>query len=446
MGTTLWTFAQHAADHWHHSSSTTRQAVSNATAVGESAPPPLAHVTPTLDPALERVRHACDLLAKSCAPSAPARRRLLFSTLRSWWAWADAAEHHEPIIIPSNASRPASALVPPRNVSASRSSASASAMGSGAGPPVPTLPNLVCVKTPKCASSTFCGLLRRVAATRGLSGARGSSWIAAEPGVWANHAPLGLLYPKMRHLRLPSFLLTFVREPASRCLSEFYHFRVSRESVPPTAEHKIGALKACANRMHEYVRTGSNARADTPEALVRNVYSFVGVVERFEESAVLLASALGVPLSSVLYLPSKNSSEARRDPLGHLMVAHPAMASEPESVRAHATGDDFNQRNALDVRLWTSANALLEERWAAERHTLEKHLVAFRGMLRTAHNECGEHPSSTSHATANGLMADHNRAGSSSSTSLNRVTTCYWRDHGCGYPCLDKLHHSGDSA
>jgi len=85
---------------------------------------------------------------------------------------------------------------------------------------------------------------------------------------------------------------------------------VTREHTVPTAEHKLEALRKCSNDVFRYVR--ASAREAAPEELVHRTYSFVGVVERFDESAVLLASLLRVPLHAVLYITSKNSTDERR--------------------------------------------------------------------------------------------------------------------------------------
>ena len=136
--------------------------------------------------------------------------------------------------------------------------------------------NLVCIKIPKSASSTTCGIARRIAASTHISGAfDGGRWISKEPGLWANHASLAHLYPLMGTLRMRVFLFTFVREPSARCLSEYYHFDVSRKSASQSAAAKVAALSMCQNNMHNYTRREAR---DTPEALVRGVYSFEGVV------------------------------------------------------------------------------------------------------------------------------------------------------------------------
>ena len=225
------------------------------------------------------------------------------------------------------------------------------------------------------------------------------------------------LNPKMSLLKRPVVLLTFVREPAARCLSEFYHFHVSRNAEAPSESNKIAALRGCNNIMTNYA--GKDAKS-LPEDLVSNVYSFVGLVERFDESVVLLASMLNLPLHTVLYLTSKNSSEGRRDPLGKAMVAHPTLDAEPPSVRAYAESSEFRRNNALDMRLWKAAYTTLQARWAAHAPMLEERLSTFRSMLGRARDECS--PSS-----------------SNTSQSLDHVMECYWHDHGCGHVCLDRL-------
>lgn len=64
----------------------------------------------------------------------------------------------------------------------------------------------------------------------------------------------------------------------------------------------------------------------------------IGVVEEFDASMVVLAADLRVPLDTVLYISSKNSSELRRDdlamggPRAAFMVRHPILETEPTEV------------------------------------------------------------------------------------------------------------------
>ena len=107
--------------------------------------------------------------------------------------------------------------------------------------------NLVYVKILKCASSTTGGVARRIAAHHHYHGSGSDEWITDEPGVYANHGSFGSSsdascshrygcpsLPLMATLSRPAFLFTFVRSPAARCLSKFYHFHASRRGTIPT--------------------------------------------------------------------------------------------------------------------------------------------------------------------------------------------------------------------
>ena len=121
---------------------------------------------------------------------------------------------------------------------------------------------------------------------------------------------------------------------------------------------------ACSNYVFNYLRKN---HSDTPESLVgisyergtpgvAGVYGFVGIVERYDESMVMLSFLLRIPLSDVLYLRSKESTMRG-------LVRHPSLAEEDPNVRAYVAGEEFNTSNALDYELHAAASAELDRRW-----------------------------------------------------------------------------------
>ena len=175
----------------------------------------------------------------------------------------------------------------------------------------------------------------------------------------------------MKKLKMRSFLWTMIRLPVPRCMSEYYftmrESRTTREShVGGLRRHsresgleEAGAGKlefigaACSNYVFNYLIRN---HSDTPESLVGGVYGFVGVAERYDESMVMLAFLLRIPLSDVLYLKSKESTMRG-------LVRHLPMAEEDPDVRAHLASAEFNASNALDYALHALANAELDRRW-----------------------------------------------------------------------------------
>ena len=249
--------------------------------------------------------------------------------------------------------------------------------------------NLVYIKVTKCASSTSGGVTRRIGAYNNLSGVPNATWIKSEPGLWANHGAWNtttgrIHWQSMLHFRLRTFLWTVVRQPASRCLSHHYfNFRetkttLKRQQLADSTHEKLVKLQQCKDHAFNYIRPPDEAarsfglRAWTPAALVDRVYSFVGLVERYDESMVLLASLLGIPLSQVLYLPSKDSRTSHQ--YGHAMVPHASLSDEPGEVRQAATSAAFNESNAADLELHRLAGE--RRRHVTSSHDLELHRLA----------------------------------------------------------------------
>jgi len=84
----------------------------------------------------------------------------------------------------------------------------------------------ILVKPKKVGGSTMAGIIRRIGEKRGYWGYSNMLPIVWEPGVWANHAHLSTFWRHMWLLRRPSILIAWGRQPADRCLSSYYHFKV----------------------------------------------------------------------------------------------------------------------------------------------------------------------------------------------------------------------------
>ena len=164
----------------------------------------------------------------------------------------------------------------------------------------------------------------------------------------------------------------------------------------------------------------------TPKELVDRTYSWVGVVERYDESMVLLADMLNLPLRDVLYLSAKNSSAGIRDDKGATLTQHGPLAREPPEVRAYLSGREFAKRNSLDFQLYDAANAELTRRWRAGTDMTER-LTQYLHMLDHTREACSEAGREATIA----LLDRHDGRG------------CYYRDNGCGYRCVDALYPPG---
>lgn len=282
--------------------------------------------------------------------------------------------------------------------------------------------NLVLVKVYKAASTTCSAVLRRVGAMHGLSGYKDNDWISTEPGVWANHHPRCSLEAAISSLRRPTFQLTSVRDPLSRCLS-YYYYSVdflrdgpTKASLNTTAGKLQYLRQNCSDFQYKYVSSASAVASCTPtmphesadatitdEQVQRDVeasvalYDFIAVSEQIDESMVLLAHALGIDASDVLYVPERVAGSS-----------HPPLEEEPPEVLAYANGP-FRQHNRRDY--------LLHERATAE---LAARTAAWPGF-------------DASHAEYLALES------AITETCDPSQPPCYWHDIGCDYECVDRL-------
>lgn len=253
--------------------------------------------------------------------------------------------------------------------------------------------NLIFLKIPKTGSSTMSGVARRIASHHGLSGYEDSSWITREPGVWANHANFRHVYRGMQQtLKLPAFVFTNVREPAARCLSNFYHVEVSINGVPDSAESKIKFLNSsqCISFQYNYMRR-EQRKMSVKDVLAS--YDFVGVLEQAEESMVVLADILNVSLTDVLFISAKLSDQQSTwttkpgEKQNHTAVPHRPLAQEPAAVREYVT-NEFRKMNPFGLRLIRHRTLKAQpadadsQVFAGEGDCLQRHASGSQGTMR----------------------------------------------------------------
>ncbi|KAK7241990.1 hypothetical protein SO694_0001829 [Aureococcus anophagefferens] len=223
---------------------------------------------------------------------------------------------------------------------------------SGLGPRYDTRPanvsetSIIFIKIPKCSSSTAGGVARRVASRHGHVGFASQhnggyrKGTTTSPAVYANHESLVKWIHEFQHGGTAgtwrAFLWTVVREPLARSVSQFFHFEVTRDEKDRSDEKVIARvrryLKSEKNVLWWNVRTdgASEPRPGDVDELL-DAYDLVGTTELFDETMVLLATRLGVPLGDVL-------SIARRP-------------------REWAEKTGFEARVAADYALWRNASA-----------------------------------------------------------------------------------------
>lgn len=287
--------------------------------------------------------------------------------------------------------------------------------------------NIVFIRIAKTGSTTAAGVSRRIAAHHNLSGVSDTHvWIGEEPGIYAEHGALLSaeygpnrqqepvrakfdLWSRVRSLQLPVFLWTMIRNPGARVMSQFY-YKASIRGWDTSFQSKMNYLSIYAgNEQFRYIRSSTKDTVDS----VLDLFSLIGVLERYDESLVVLAATLKVPLSEVLYLTSKNTSAGFRDQAKFLHTAHPHFSDEPPEVM-HVINTTFRNVSHLDYELYEKANDLLSAKIAEM--GLEPSIKTFKKLLKDAQEECGNN----------------------FTVGFYGQPDCYLEDQGCQYACLDR--------
>jgi len=284
------------------------------------------------------------------------------------------------------------------------------------------------VKLPKVGGSTLGGVVRRIAAHSSLSGVKGAKWIQREPGVWAAHTPFRKL--PVNNLTNAYLLLSAVRHPLQRALSQFYHFELSRSKIHKSLEEwhasKLETLHSVKDPEYRYLASQEMLDSLTMNATMRaaevvHMYDFLVVTERMDESLLLLAHKLRLPWTEMLYLAAKVSTEQRSELLGSRtrpVVVHPPLLQEPEEVLRLIP--EFEARNQIDYEIVRLANARLDQladEYGKDR--LHADLFQFRAALEKVRKECIKQDPPV--------------------PLVEAAKPCYYSDNGCGHECIDEL-------
>ena len=219
--------------------------------------------------------------------------------------------------------------------------------------------NLVYIKIPKTASSTFAGVLHRVGSRYGLTGADSCAhtW-GKEPLLWAEHASYAAVKDKVDKLKEKSKVVTLVRDPVDRCLSHYYYTlgpaSASWSQKPSTAGKLDFMRRHCSNYQTAFMGEDKHWHNLSSADEVIQRYDYIGLSDHFDESAVLLAHTLGVSDDDVAYISIKIADgRDAGDGTGTAVrsVRHPPFHEEPPEVKRFVASREWKDANAFDYAI-----------------------------------------------------------------------------------------------
>lgn len=268
--------------------------------------------------------------------------------------------------------------------------------------------NLVYIKIPKTGGSTFGGIIRRIGAHNGHSGYADGYWIWKEPGVYANHGRYSEVHPLLDALEQPVFLLSMIRDPAERAISQYYHFEVSKKGQPASTAALIRYMSEIENAQVNQLQRFSG---ETVQQIVDR-YGFIGVTELFDQSAVLMAWRLNVSLGDVLYMSSKVCVPGQIDQVTRKELMCLRRDQYDIELQQYISGS-FRSKNNIDYDLYAAVKDAISQEYIASDEALTHQLAEYKRLLASVRTTC-----------------------------LVSAQPCYWGDNGCSYTCLDAVVQS----
>lgn len=239
-----------------------------------------------------------------------------------------------------------------------------------------------------------------------------------------------------------SFLWTTVRHPASKALSSFFFFSVSRSGRPATSQGIIAALGKHKNRQVDLLAVSerpfanvSNTTESTRSEILQwmsdylvKQYNFMAVVERLDESLVVLKHLLRVEWQDLIVLSSKQSGSYfpgdSSDPTRCVLLQSPFTTP---AVDDYIT-TEFHKDN-WDYYLYAAANRSLDRAiQTLGSQKVEEEVRYLRALRHLAEKTCLSQAKFP--CTSDGYQQVEASAES-----------CYAEDCGCGYQCVDRVLH-----
>ena len=323
--------------------------------------------------------------------------------------------------------------------------------------PVQGVCEMYFIKIPKCASSTLAGIGLHFADVLHLRATsmethvptwqpwerhlKGTRTARTACGAYIMHEEAKTKVPMPRKPK--TLLWSFVRHPVKRALSLTYFFGVSLHHLEGSGiAQELVKVFSDGKYQYTYLKLAGQGHKDISRKINKmlRTYDFIGVVERMAESLVVLSMLLGIPVGDVLYLPAKvnhhdeneglpgtNRSAAKHIHFGKNMSVSanliPSPPREEMSAELGATYDFLMQSSttSLDWKLYEAVDQKLNRTIAKLGPAFNERLMEYEQLQAQAWEKCGK-------------ITEFEY-------SQKYGQSCYERDFGCGYKCLNEIAH-----
>ena len=302
---------------------------------------------------------------------------------------------------------------------------------------------LLYVKVPKAASSTTASVWHRIARNNGNCNI---VWEHGQGKYYGNRD------------KSASFLLGSIRNPASRAISRVFFTQASQRKEESTdanvlkwlntTDGHFGAISEGQGGFQlrymglDPLKPGVAWNPEAPEEVnntdlvhqqVQQIvqgYDFFMVVERMDESLIVLQLLLGIDIGDVLTLDSKLQGMYTYMPTYIEKCFKGVKAHISPRVKEYLSSNTWYAQNYGDYVLHAAANASLDKTIdALGRTRVEENVEKFKRLKSLANEKC-----------ASRAFYPCSKEGEEQLEKAKE--NCYRQDLGCGYQCIDEMLNS----
>lgn len=267
------------------------------------------------------------------------------------------------------------------------------------------------IKVPKSGSSTLAGLLLRLEAK--------------------THCRVDWEHGNARDKEKALWNIAPVRHPDARALSSVYYHQISfhqrKAPSPSLAFLRQHLLRIPGNYVFDYTRFDTNE--DIIASLVRilDTYDMLLVVDRLDESIVVLSILLQLPVKFFLANSAKQAGSWYHVRPNRCIRLHTASANLRQSVNVHVfQSSEWQRRHFMDHFLYEIANQSLTQTIAYHQKEFDERYAEYQDYQQQIEAKC---------SNQDVFPCSFNGTSQLTVSSEN----CYLRDFGCGYPCIDRI-------
>jgi hypothetical protein len=263
----------------------------------------------------------------------------------------------------------------------------------------PSHQGLLYTREMKTGSSTLAGVILSIAHRKAKTLLPHSDNLPCK--VRVDHSPARILgYGERDKQR--SFLISLLRDPTKRAMSQFFHFRVSEEGSQPTDERFQSYFRDNARRLSNYyVRDLAMdhiyglEEMQNYDSLVQDIideYDFIAITERMDESLVVLKMLLDLNYGDVLYMSAKSAGSftaAGGGPKQKTRCIYIVPSFTTPGMKEFFASKEWKKYIAADLALYKAANASLDKTIdSLGRQEFQQQLATFQRVKEQAQAKC----------------------------------------------------------